>query len=155
MPFSDNDCESQESHALILALHLQVHSFTQEQMGAPAMMTQTPTEICALLDKALMLNTVVFPLTVLCCPVLCDPRPQAVLPSLLHCGINSCPCLCHSSRLWGDLWSPVCIWRHGLQWNGWKWILPEQCLWSLLESHSFHLHRYLRAVLALFPLLYL
>lgn len=91
MPFSDNDCESQESHALILALHLQVHSFAQEQMGAPAMMTQTPTEICALLDKALMLNTVVFPLTVLCCPVLCDPSPQAV--SLLSCTVALTPVL--------------------------------------------------------------
>lgn len=49
-----------ESRALVLALHLQMHSFAQEQMGVPATMTQTRTEIGALLGKALMLNTAVF-----------------------------------------------------------------------------------------------
>lgn len=63
-------------------LHLQLHSFAQKQMGAPAMMTQTPTENCESPGKALVLNTIVLPLT-LCCAV----GSQAPCASLLLCTV--------------------------------------------------------------------
>lgn len=54
-------------------------------MGAPATMTQTPTEVCASPGQGFDAEHYCLSL-MLCCPVLCDPRPSSCA-ALLTCTV--------------------------------------------------------------------